>query len=122
MTDQLLHEITLDIDLEYSGFIRSYECLDLKAQVRTMLGRRCGLNIRRSATGRTHARIFLEHEITFYDSLRYRAVLGDDAHRIKLDLSRMYEYGDLEFTGRLFDEKLVKGKICKAGTWHAIKF
>ena len=58
----------------------------------------------------------------FLDTLIIRALLNDDAKRIASDLRRMVLYPSSwqDRVNRLFDYKISKGKMLKAGRWHRL--
>ncbi len=58
----------------------------------------------------------------FFETLVIRALLNDDAKRIASDLRRiaLYPKDWYERVNRLFDYKIVKGKVLRAGRWHRL--
>ncbi len=79
------------------------------------------IHIRRSCGGRTHALITIACDISQLDELLIRAILHDDARRIRGDLER-YALNSPIF-GLCFDEKYDSktDTKTKAGEWIKIK-
>lgn len=97
------NEITLDYDISYETFKRSYTYKRLMQYVnKTVIVR--GAYIRRSATGNTHVKLTLIDEIPFFDRILLRAYLREDAYRIVNDLSRYYQG---KHTDVIFDSKVI---------------
>ena len=117
-----MNEITIDIDVNYTEF-----CVD-KSQGLLRDLRRVGerhqilsTQLRKSSGGRTHVRVRFFEEISLFESLCIRAFLNDDPHRLACDLTRYFMTGNIEDTGRCFNEKYTKGKLRKATKWQDIK-
>jgi len=75
---------------------------------------------RPSSRGHTHVALFFDKPVSKIDSLIIRAIMYDDAYRIRADLKRMAEGGKFDV---LFDKKIkiYKGKREEytAGEWQA---
>ncbi len=73
--------------------------------------------IRKSAHGNTHVMVQVPRILTVLETFEARAWLGDDPFRIALDLKRLRSGGEID---RLFDVKIIKGQVLKAGEWIAV--
>ena len=123
MTDK--DYISLDIDIPYSEWVGGpddYEFTRRWTVVRDFLNSIDHfpiLEIRRSAQGRVHYRIRnLCRPLLPMDEYQIRAYLGDDPCRIAGDLCRSFTDQN---TGRLFDEKYIRGRVYRAGKWKEVK-
>ena len=72
-----------------------------------------------SANGHIHIKIVLHEPVDFWESIYLRAKWDDDANRIRMDIVRWWENGEVM---RLWDAKLIceeeKGCVLrKAGPW-----
>jgi len=76
---------------------------------------------RRSANGHIHVKIILKEPIDFWESIYLRSIWDDDANRIRMDIIRYWENGEIM---RLWDIKLVcDEKNCnlkEAGPWRKL--
>ena len=108
--------IRIDHDIQYSqyddSFIREY----IKKIPYTVLS----IHKRKSTGGNTHIKIEIEEDISPLDTLMIRAMLHDDARRIRGDLERYMLHSPV--FGLLFDEKYfpLTGEIKKCGVWVKI--
>lgn len=99
-------EITLDYDIEYSTFKRSYTYRRLAFYVANTVNV-VSAYMRKSATGNTHVKLVLHEPVEFYRRIEIRAYLREDAYRIVNDLSRHYlkQHTDVIFDSKLISEE-----------------
>ena len=113
-----MRDITLDWDWYFDkyDFEKSYLIKAIKSDPRVVW-----IKVRKSAHGKIHVWIRLRDEIDFWESLYLRSIWDDDANRIRMDIVRWWEGGEV---GRLWDVKVdCKGDRCemkKAGKWITI--
>jgi hypothetical protein len=117
-----ISKINLDIDLEFHSYTRSYDFDDLRAKIREVFPvADKKVWVRKSANGNTHIRIESSCEFSLFETFLIRAYLGDDSSRISHDLARYWQFRDIGLIGRLFDEKLIKGSVVRAGDWEVLE-
>lgn len=111
--------ITLDWDMDHSGFKESVSWKILKQWVRT--NRKytvLKVESRKSSHQNVHIRLFIErkddHTISQIEEYMIRSHLRDDSDRIRLDLQRLYFNKE---TNRLWDAKITKDEILEASDW-----
>jgi len=113
----LVKEIYIDIDTDYTSYIEDGKVAEFIQQLLKGFCFHFELWIRRSASDRVHHKIVLEEPVSLFESLQIRAMLGDDAFRIRQDLARYYYTQEITKTGRIFDEKFINGEVKRAGKW-----
>jgi len=71
-----------------------------------------------SANGHIHIKVVLHEPVDFWESIYLRSIWDDDANRIRMDIVRYWENGEIM---RLWDAKLIceeKGCVLReAGPW-----
>jgi hypothetical protein len=113
-----MRDITLDWDWYFDkyDFVKSYLIRMIKSDPRVLW-----IKIRRSANGRIHVWVRLDRDVDFWEALYLRARWDDDANRIRMDIVRYWEGGEVE---RLWDIKVdCQGEKCiikRAGEWITI--
>lgn len=106
--------ITLDIDIEYSKFMRSNHFTFIKGYCKA---NKFGLYVRKSCRKNVHLKIIPRFKLPLLTKFEIRALLGDDKYRLIIDLVRHYKGMELN---RLWDTKFKKGKLYHAGRWHKV--
>jgi hypothetical protein len=113
-----MRDVTLDWDWPWESF-KPGESELIKA-IRSD-PRVLWVKVRRSANGKIHVWIRLDRDIDFCESLYLRSIWNDDANRIRMDIIRFWEGGEVE---RLWDVKMdCEGEKCevkKAGEWITV--
>lgn len=116
-TQYLVDEITLDIDLKFEHFRNTTPTAQsIRERVMTF-STDDGVQIRESASGRTHIRFKMNKPVSIFEHFLIRAYCGDDVYRICMDLSRFYMIRDESAFGRLFDAKYSTAGKRSAGEW-----
>lgn len=105
-------EITLDYDIEFSTFKRSYTYRRLAFYVANTVNV-VSAYMRKSATGNTHVKLGLHEPVEFYRRIEIRAYLREDAYRIVNDLSRHYlkQHTDVIFDSKIISEEWKTNQI-----------
>ena len=111
-----MKEITLDIDTDYLRFYMNGDFVRLEDKIHKIPAVK-ERYIRESSNGRVNIRLVFVIDYSLFESLCLRAYLGDDANRIRADLSRYWSSKDVKKTGRCFDEKFMDGYLRCAGEW-----
>ena len=110
--------VTIDIDEDFDEWTHSAMFNTIRDRIRDKVAGVWKSTIRRSSNNHVHIKVYLNDNLSLLESLALRAFLNDDPVRIACDLDRYYRTGDLDQTGRCFDEKYSKGKLRKAGKWE----
>jgi hypothetical protein len=113
-----LSRVTVDIDEDYDEFYNGSGFKTIRHRILNNVAGVWKAMIRRSSNNHVHIKVYLNQELSLFESLQLRAFLDDDPVRIACDLDRFYRTGDLDKTGRCFDEKYTKGKLRRAGKWE----
>ncbi len=112
-------EITLDIDMPYDEYASSVLCerLIYFAQNNILVKNKISLFKRKSSRGNTHVKLIISDNISDLKIYQIRAYLGDDVHRLRLDLIRDFEKREIN---RLWDSKYYKNSLYEAGNWELV--
>jgi len=113
-----MRDVTLDWDWPWESF--KPEESELIKAIRSD-PRVLWIRARRSANGRIHVWVRLDRDIDFWEALYLRARWDDDANRIRMDIVRYWEGGEVE---RLWDIKVdCQGEKCiikRAEDWVTV--
>ena len=110
-------EIYVDIDRPYRDYVNDGQPSAAIDALDMWLGARFKLFIRTSPNKRVHLKIVPDTPVPVWVSFQIRAILHDDPFRLRQDLARLRYTGDVQKTGRIFDEKFIDGKVKRAGKW-----
>jgi hypothetical protein len=94
-----------------------------------LFGKRCGeaekltgvhigkVQVRKSSSGKIHAKIPFATPVTIDVTFLIRAFLGDDPFRLAADMVRWVKYGGKAEINRIFDTKFIENEVRRAGPW-----
>ena len=76
--------------------------------------------VRKSSSGKIHAKITFMEPATIDVTFVIRAFLGDDPFRLAADMTRWVKFGGKAEINRIFDTKFIGGEVRKAGPWISL--
>lgn len=123
LRDKTSDVIYVDIDQEFTAW---------SPKIWSIFSRRCqecaekfgvgftSVWVRRSSSGRAHAKIVFSRSVTIDETFLMRAFLGDDPYRLVTDMNRWVKYGAGAEINRIYDSKFIGGEVRQAGPWLPI--
>lgn len=120
LTDAESEIIYVDIDQKFEvwtprlwGLFRK-RCVQAEDLTGVHIGK---VQMRKSASGKIHAKIQFLKPVTIDVTFLIRAFLGDDPFRLAVDMVRWVRYGKKAEVNRIFDTKFVENEVRRAGPW-----
>ena len=120
LADSTSDVIFVDIDQKFEAW---------SPRVWSIFGKRCGeagvlagvrigkVQVRKSSSGKIHAKIPFDTPVTIDVTFLIRAFLGDDPFRLAADMLRWMKHGKRAEINRIFDTKFVENEVRRAGPW-----
>jgi hypothetical protein len=120
LADNTSDDIYVDIDQKYEAWSPHLWGLFRKRCVQAQGLAGVGfkkIQVRKSPSGKIHAKIVFEKPTPLDVTFIIRAYLGDDPFRLAADMVRWMKFGNTADVNRIFDTKWVENEVRRAGPW-----